>query len=188
MASSYFLTNDEKKFLLQLARDAIASEAKEEEFPSPGFFSKTLKKEHGVFVSLHKDGDLRGCIGYIEGIKPIQISVKEMALSAAFKDPRFPPISLEELESLDIEISVLSQIKKIKCIEEIEVGKHGLIIEKDFYKGLLLPQVAVEYNWDRESFLQHTCNKAGLPQDAWKDKETKIYLFSADIFSEKDLK
>lgn len=186
MPSSNFLTNDEKKFLLQLARDAIASEAKGEEFLSPGFFSKTLKKEQGVFVSLHKDGDLRGCIGYIEGIKPIQNSVKEMALSAAFKDPRFPPISLEELESLDIEISVLSPVKKIKYIEEIEVGKHGLIIEKDFYKGLLLPQVAVEYNWDRESFLQHTCNKAGLPQDAWKDKETKIYLFSAEIFSEKE--
>lgn len=184
MPSLSFLTNDEKSFLLKLAREAITSEAKGETFISPGFFSKKLKNERGVFVSLHKDGDLRGCIGYIEGIKPIQYSVKEMALSAAFKDPRFPPISVDELESLDIEISVLSPLKKIKCIEEIEVGKHGLIIEKDFYKGLLLPQVAVEYNWDRESFLQHTCNKAGLPQDAWKDKETKIYLFSADIFSE----
>ena len=105
-----------------------------------------------------------------------------MAISAAFQDPRFEPMSAKELEDLDIEISVLTPMKPVTDINEIEVGKHGLMIVKDYYSGLLLPQVATEYGWDRETFLEHTCMKAGLPVNAWKDSDTKIYAFSADVF------
>jgi AmmeMemoRadiSam system protein A len=109
-------------------------------------------------------------------------SVEEMAAAAAFQDPRFPPVSKSELKDLDIEISVLTPFKQITHVSEIEVGKHGIYMERGFYSGLLLPQVATEYGWDRDTFLEHTCRKAGLPPDAWKDKDTRIYIFSADIF------
>ena len=184
MKSPNLLTEDEMKFLLTLAREAITCAAEGKDFNSPDFYSTTLKKKQGVFVTLHKDGELRGCIGYVEAVKPLQIAVEKMALSAAFNDPRFPATSKKEIDLLEIEISVLSPLKEIKNIEEIEIGTHGLIIERDFYKGLLLPQVAVEYNWDRITFLKHTCNKAGLPEYAWKDKNTKIQIFTAQIFCE----
>jgi AmmeMemoRadiSam system protein A len=105
-----------------------------------------------------------------------------MAEAAAFDDPRFPPVTKEELKDLSIEISVLTPFKQITDVSEIEVGKHGIYMERGFYSGLLLPQVATEYGWDRETFLEQTCRKAGLPPDAWKEKNTKIYIFSADIF------
>jgi AmmeMemoRadiSam system protein A len=158
----------------------------EQNYDSPDFFSETLKTEYGIFVTLHKNSELRGCIGYVEGIRPLQHAVEEMAISAAFKDPRFPPVTAEEFEILELEISVLSPLQEIQNIEEIEVGTHGLVIEKGYYRGLLLPQVAVEYKWDRETFLKHTCHKAGLAEDAWKDKSTKIKIFSAEIFSESE--
>ena len=105
-----------------------------------------------------------------------------MAISAAFQDPRFEPLSEKELADLDIEISVLTPMKQITDINEIEIGKHGLMIVKDYFSGLLLPQVATEFGWDKEKFLEHTCMKAGLPQNAWKDSAAKIYAFSADVF------
>jgi len=105
-----------------------------------------------------------------------------MAAAAAFQDPRFPPVTKKELKDLDIEISVLTPFEQITDVNKIEVGKHGIYMERGFYSGLLLPQVATEYGWGRETFLEHTCRKAGLPPDAWKDKETRIYIFSADIF------
>jgi AmmeMemoRadiSam system protein A len=129
------------------------------------------------------DGALRGCIGQLTPDKPLLQQVKEMAAAAATRDPRFYPMKREDLDRFSIEISVLSPLKKISSPEEIEVGKHGLYIEKNFYRGVLLPQVAVEYGWDRDTFLQQTCVKAGLDSDAWKD-EAAIYIFSADIFSE----
>jgi len=165
MNSPHLLTNDEKKFLLTLARQVITSTSEGKDFSTPSFYSDTLKNEQGVFVTLHKNGQLRGCIGYVEAVHPLQIAVEKMAFSAAFNDPRFPPLSKEETDLLEIEISVLSPLQEIKNIEEIEVGKHGLMLELDYYKGLLLPQVAIEYNWDRETFLQHTCRKAGLPEN-----------------------
>ena len=106
----------------------------------------------------------------------------EMAQAAAFQDPRFPPLAKNELIDLDIEISVLTPFRLIQDVKEIQVGQHGLYIEKGGYSGLLLPQVATEYHWDRRTFLEHTCLKAGLPGDAWQDKKTKIYVFSAEIF------
>jgi AmmeMemoRadiSam system protein A len=109
-----------------------------------------------------------------------------MAVAAAFHDPRFPSLKQEEVKDLTFEISVLSPLQQIKDINEIEVGKHGLYIVRGHNSGLLLPQVAVEYKWDREMFLQETCHKAGLPAQAWKDKETEIYIFSADYFGDTD--
>ena len=178
------LNEDEQLFLLQLARNVIAKTSNGETPEMPEYFSETLSTKLGVFVSLHKKGELRGCIGYVEGIKPLQDGVIEMAQSAAFNDPRFAPVTSDEVDDLELEISVLSPITEVKNINEIVIGKHGLIIEQGFYKGLLLPQVATENHWDRIEFLQHTCRKSGLPIDAWKDKKTKIYFFSAEIFSE----
>jgi AmmeMemoRadiSam system protein A len=105
-----------------------------------------------------------------------------MALAAAFQDSRFKPVTKNELAALEIEISVLTPLKKIASVDEIEVGKHGIYIMKGGHSGILLPQVATENNWDRKTFLEHTCTKAGLPDTAWKDKNTEIYIFSADIF------
>jgi hypothetical protein len=141
-------------------------------------------KNTGAFVTLKKHGQLRGCIGFIEARKPSYETVRDMAQAAAFSDPRFSPVTQKEFEDLKIEISILTPLKKISDINEIEVGKHGLYIIKGFNSGLLLPQVATEYSWDRVTFLKETCRKAGLPFDAWKDKDAKIFIFSADVFGE----
>ena len=125
---------------------------------------------------------MRGCIGLIEAVKPLAETIQEMALSAAFCDPRFPPLTSQEFKDIALEISVLSPLQQIKNVEEIQVGVHGLYIRQGPYRGLLLPQVATEYHWDRDTFLQQTCVKAGLPPMAWKDPETVISVFSADIF------
>jgi AmmeMemoRadiSam system protein A len=138
-------------------------------------------------VTLHKDGKLRGCIGHIRAKKPLVETIVEMAEAAAFQDPRFPPVSSQELDQLDYEISVLTPLRRIKDVEEIQVGIHGIYLKRGGSSGLLLPQVATEWGWDRTTFLEHTCTKAGLPEDAWKDTKTEIYIFSADVFSPDDL-
>ncbi len=176
------LSEEEKKTLHEIARTVIWNKASGKRVPEFKVKSRRLKELRGAFVTIHKRGDLRGCIGYIRGNKPLYKSVEEMAEAAAFDDPRFPPVTEKELKDLDIEISVLTPLRQIDDINEIEVGKHGIFIERGFYSGLLLPQVATEYGWDRENFLEQTCLKAGLPRHAWKDKETTIYIFSADIF------
>ncbi len=181
------LTQEEKIFLLSLARKAISLKTENKKFPQSQYFSEALGQLAGVFVTLNKNNQLRGCIGYVEGIKPLQTAVEEMAIAAAFNDPRFPPLEKEEMEDLAIEISVLSPLKIIDDINKIDVGKHGLIVENGLHRGLLLPQVAVEYNWNNISFLEYTCQKAGLSTDAWKDESTKIQVFSAEIFSESEL-
>jgi AmmeMemoRadiSam system protein A len=138
-------------------------------------------------VTLKKNGRLRGCIGYIEAVRPLLETVEEMAVSAAFRDPRFAPVEKEEVDDLSIEISVLNPVHEAADISEIEIGKHGIIITGRGRRGLLLPQVAVEYGWDRETFLDQTCVKAGLPEGAWRSGETRIEIFSAEIFSEEEL-
>jgi uncharacterized protein len=143
-----------------------------------------MQDNRGAFVCVKKRGNLRGCIGYIQAIKPLAITISEMAEAAAFQDPRFPPLRQDELRDLTFEISILSPLKQITDINEIEVGKHGLYIVKGIHAGLLLPQVATEYGWDSETFLEQTCCKAGLPPNAWHDKTTKIYSFSADVFGD----
>jgi AmmeMemoRadiSam system protein A len=133
-------------------------------------------------VSLHKDGRLRGCIGQIHARQPLVRTVAEMAVAAAFEDPRFPPLRREELRDIDIEISVLTPLRRITDVGQIQVGTHGIYLRRGGYSGLLLPQVATEWGWDRNTFLEHTCEKAHLSKDAWKDGETEIYIFSADVF------
>jgi AmmeMemoRadiSam system protein A len=154
--------------------------------PAVKFDSPIMKEKRGAFVTLTRKGSLRGCIGYIVPVKPLAVTIQEMAGAAAFRDPRFNPVKKEEVNDLEIEISVLTPLQEIKDINEVEVGKHGLIIEKGTSSGLLLPQVATDYGWDRETFLTHTCKKAGLHENAWKDPDTKIKIFSAEIFHENE--
>jgi AmmeMemoRadiSam system protein B/AmmeMemoRadiSam system protein A len=176
------LTDGEKEILHTIARSAIESKSLGHTYPEINITSQTLTEKRGAFVTLHKKGNLRGCIGYIRPQKPLHQTIREMALAAAFQDSRFKPVTKNELTDLEIEISVLTPLKKISSVDEIEVGKHGIYIMKDVHSGILLPQVATENSWDRETFLEHTCTKAGLPDTAWKDKNTEIYIFSADIF------
>ena len=176
------LSDQDKETLRHIAKTVIESKARGKPLPEFTVDSQVLKENRGAFVTINKRGQLRGCIGYIQSYKPLYQTVEEMAAQAAFNDPRFDSVTERELPDLEIEISVLTPLKRIKGVEEIEVGKHGILIEKGFYSGLLLPQVATEYGWDRKTFLEHTCLKAGLPKDAWKDEDTAISIFSADIF------
>lgn len=177
------LSAEEKQGLLQLARMTLEKKLLGRTETAPrALDSSIMKEKRGAFVSLHRRGMLRGCIGCIEGRKPLLGTIEEMARAAAFNDPRFPPLSAEELKDLDIEISVLTPLKEIHDINEIEIGVHGLFIERQHCCGLLLPQVAAEWGWDRIRFLEETCRKAGLTADSWREKVTKIYIFSADVF------
>ena len=180
------LTAKEKVTLLDIAKKAITARINNKDMPELSVDSEILKEKRGAFVTLKKRGHLRGCIGYIKAVKPLGETVQEMAVAAAFHDPRFPSLKPDEFRDLTFEISVLSPLKLIKDINEIEVGKHGLFIVSGYKSGLLLPQVAVEYEWDRESFLKETCHKAGLPMRAWMDEETEIYIFSAEYFGDTD--
>jgi hypothetical protein len=176
------LREEEKRLLHHIARRAIEDVARGE--PVPGFKvdSGILMDKRGAFVTLKKHGQLRGCIGYIKGIKPLYRAVAEMAVAAAFNDPRFTPVTEAELRDLEIEISVLTPLKRVDDVGQIQVGRDGIYIKRGNYAGLLLPQVATEYGWDRKTFLERTCLKAGLSKDAWKDENTRIYVFSADVF------
>ena len=176
------LTDDEKKTLHNIALAAIKKRLGNEPPVLPKSTTDTLNEKRGAFVSLHKHGQLRGCIGYVHGVKPLAKAINDMAIAAAFQDPRFSTLQENELSDLDIEISVLTPMKQISNINEIEVGKHGLMMIKGPYSGLLLPQVATQYNWDRQTLLSETCHKSGLSADAWKNDDTEIYIFSAEIF------
>ena len=178
------LTDKEKNTLLDIAKNAIAAKINHQEMPELKIDSETLKSKRGAFVTLKKSGHLRGCIGYIKAYKPLWETVQEMAVAAAFHDPRFPSLKQDEVQHLTFEISVLSPFKRVKDINEVEVGKHGLYMFHGHKSGLLLPQVAIEYEWDRETFLKETCYKAGLPLDSWMDEATEIYIFSADYFGD----
>ncbi len=185
------LTVEQQKNLISLARITIKNALERLPAPEtekmPEFNDEIFKEKRGAFVTLHIQGRLRGCIGYIVGIKPIPETIIDMAIASAFKDPRFPPLKREEFGKIDIEISVLTPIEQVTNVEEIRVGRDGLIISNGYRQGLLLPQVATEYGWGREQFLEHTCYKAGLPGDAWKWNDTKIEKFSAQVFGEKEL-
>lgn len=181
------LSDADKKLLLQMARDSIEAHLLDK--PAPLLDAPpSLCQPRGAFVSLHRRGQLRGCIGYLEAVKPLGETVREMAVAAAFDDPRFRALGREELADLEVEISVLSPMQLINNIDQIQVGTHGLYMIQGRYRGLLLPQVATEYHWDRLTFLAQTCGKAGLPADAWKDPATKIYLFTAEVFADQPQK
>jgi AmmeMemoRadiSam system protein A len=177
------LSREQQFFLLQLARNAIASYLEKEKPPIIVPDDKMLREKRGAFVTLKVNGQLRGCIVYPLPIKPLYETIIDAAISAATQDFRFKSIELEELPKTGIEISVLSLPKPIKDTSEIEVGKHGIIVSKGLNKGLLLPQVPTEYGWDRETYLNHGCLKAGLEQDAWR-KGVHIEVFSAQVFSD----
>ena len=187
---TYNLSGEEKNVLLRIARDTLNSYLSKKEYPDKKKYNITanLEAKRGVFVTLTEKGDLRGCIGYIEGIKPVYQAVMENAVNAALEDPRFPSVTLEEIPKIDIEISVMTPLTPVEKIDEIEIGKHGLVIAKGWNRGLLLPQVATEWKMDRNAFLEAVSNKAGLPRDAWKDKNSKLEKFSAIVFNEKEVK
>ena len=136
----------------------------------------------GAFVTLKIGGKLRGCIGTIQASRPARETVREMAESAAVRDPRFPALAADEVDEVALEISLLSPLTRVEDVAEIEVGRHGLYVKQGQWTGLLLPQVPGDHGWDREEFLAKTCFKAGLTEDAWQDPETEIYRFEAEIF------
>lgn len=142
-----------------------------------------LLEKRGAFVTLYLAGELRGCIGVATAVSPLYETVQNCAISAATTDPRFPPLTLSELSEVRIEISVLSPLERVKAIEEIEIGVHGLIVYHEGRRGLLLPQVATEHGWDREQFLRQVCRKAGLPMDEWT-KGARVERFTALVFGE----
>jgi AmmeMemoRadiSam system protein B/AmmeMemoRadiSam system protein A len=181
------LDTEEKKELLKIARDTIYEYVQnKKKLELPSITNVKLLLKNGAFVTIHKRGNLRGCIGNFTSEQPLYKTIIDMAISAATQDPRFPPVVASELDELELEISVLSPLKKIDDINEIQVGKHGIYIIKSFYRGVLLPQVATEYGWDRMTFLEQTCRKAGIGRNDWKNAD--IYIFSAQVFSEKELK
>lgn len=181
------LSDIEKKALLSIARRAVEAVVRDDKYTpdDPGF--DNLREKLGAFVTLHENGELRGCIGYIESRTPLFETVAEVAAKSAVADPRFEPVSEDEIDNLDIEISILSKPQIVEDISQIKVGRDGLIMERGFYRGLLLPQVATENGWTREEFLKYTCLKAGMSVDCYKDPATKIYSFTALVFSEKEL-
>ena len=180
------LSTIHRNHLLSIARESIAGvlqgrplEIDLDQFDEP------LRRPSGAFVSLHTlEGDLRGCIGSVHPVAPLCHAVSSSAVHAAFRDPRFHPMTRDELSLVRIEISVMSPVVPVVETEEIEVGTHGLIVRRGDRAGLLLPQVAIEYGWDRETFLEQTCRKAGLPSGSWQDPACRLERFSAEVFGE----
>lgn len=176
-------SDEDKRFLKELVLLSISSRltGRGPEKPQEPE-SELLGREFGAFVTLKRHGQLRGCIGNIIGQGPLFRTVWNMARAAAFEDPRFPPLSQAELADLEIEISVLGPVLPCPDPELVEVGRHGLIMRQGGRQGLLLPQVPLEWGWDRAQFLAQTCRKAGLPSQAWRDPATEIYWFEAVVF------
>ena len=176
------IATEDRRALLALAREAIAASVRG--LPPPVTApAPIMSRLAGVFVSLHKGQALRGCIGHVEADRPLGRSVPEMAVAAASRDPRFPPVTADELGDVEIELSVLGELEPIGGAGDVDVGRHGLLVEFQGMRGLLLPQVAVEWQWDAETFLAQTCRKAGLPGDAWKTGAS-IRRFTAEVFAE----
>lgn len=181
------LTAEERKELFRIARASVEAAVRDKPMPETSPLTPVLGEKRGVFVTLKVRGQLRGCIGYIEAVKPLYRAAAEMAREAAVGDPRFPPVSEKELPLLEYEISVLTPKRQISDPKEFVTGKHGIIVERDGRSGVFLPQVAPEQGWDRETTLSYLCaHKAGLPADAWKDKRTKLYVFEAEVVEENE--
>ena len=178
------MTSDaDRRLLLQVARDAIIAHVAGTPSAMPAA-TDLLEWPGAAFVTIHKRGELRGCIGHIEANEPLGRVIARCAVAACSSDPRFPPIAAAELSQLDLELSLLGPLEPIRGPDDIEIGRHGLVVEKTSRRGLLLPQVATEWKWDAETFLAHTCHKAGLPHDAWK-QGAKLWRFEAEVFSER---
>lgn len=185
MEENRMLNDAQRQKLLKIARESITSfvrDGKRKDFTEK---DPVLNQDMGAFVTLHKKGELRGCIGNIVGSGPLYNTVAQMAVEAATGDPRFQSLSPAEIDKIDIEISVLSPLKKVKGADEITIPGHGVIVKKGFRSGVYLPQVADETGWNKEEFLTSLCtHKAGLPPDAWKDPGTEIYIYTAEVFGE----
>jgi AmmeMemoRadiSam system protein A len=177
------LSESDRKSILELARQAAVESVCRKRLLDQIPKTELFEQRCGVFVTLHTRGRLRGCIGVIEGRERLGESIVRCAASAALEDPRFSPMEPEELEDLDIEVSLLSPMRQIRP-EEIEIGKHGLLVEQGIHRGLLLPQVAVEHHLEREQFLRETCHKAGLSAEAWTVPDTRIYGFTCEVVRE----
>lgn len=193
------LAEREKKFLLEIARRAVVAAVERRDFlenpldqvggasfPNSELRSDLLLAPAGAFVTLHRGSRLRGCIGQLAGRDPLVQVIASSARAAALEDPRFAPLSPEELADIDIEISVLSPLAEISPAE-IVAGKHGLLVSRGSNRGVLLPQVAGQFHWTAQRFLEETCVKAGLDPSAWKDSETRVQAFTAEVFGESDL-
>ena len=180
------LSDSDQAQLLRVTRESVLAylSGRAPRLPT---LAGALADTRGVFVSIHQSGELRGCIGNIHPTTPLYRTAADCAISAAVGDPRFVPMTLEELPRVHFEISVLSPMERVETIDHIEIGTHGLFISKRSSRGLLLPQVAQHYGWDRERFLEETCKKAGLRAGEWK-QGAAIHCFSAFVFGEKQLK
>jgi AmmeMemoRadiSam system protein A len=177
------MTSDaDRDRLLRLARDAIVAHVSGLPAPLPPL-EGILARRGGAFVTLHSGGSLRGCIGHVEDDDPLGRVIPRCAVSAATQDPRFPVIEAAELSLVEIELSLLGPLEPVGGPSEIDIGRHGLVVERGWSRGLLLPQVATEWGWDVETFLAHTCRKAGLPDDSWKRGAT-LWRFEAEVFGE----
>jgi len=177
------LTEGQRVELLGIARVAIANRSPH---GTVVFESTPISWPNaGAFVTLRKQGELRGCIGHVEPDRPLDVTVARVAVAAAQTDPRFPSVSLDELDAISIEISVLGPLERIFGLHDIAIGRHGLVVERAFHRGLLLPQVAVERGWSADVFASQTCVKAGLPPDAWQRGAT-LWRFEAEVFGESD--
>ncbi|MCL6482100.1 MAG: AmmeMemoRadiSam system protein A [Firmicutes bacterium] len=181
------LSSAERRALLALARRAIVEVVEHGSLPEPPAVRGALAEPQAAFVSLHSRGRLRGCIGQVEPVASLAETVQFCAVAAATRDPRFAPLSPEELEELEIEISVLSPRQTVRP-EQIEPGVHGVRILAGTAQALLLPQVATRFRWSRERFLEEVCLKAGLSAEAWRDPQTRIEAFTAEVFSEADFR
>lgn len=181
------LSPEQRRVLLHIARESIGAVLEGRKPESGDAVDEELQRPAGVFVTLNDaEGQLRGCIGSIQAIMPLVRAVSASAISAAFRDPRFHPVAKDELSTLSLEISVLGPITTVSSPDEIEVGRDGLIISRGHASGLLLPQVATDYGWNRDTFLDQTCVKAGLPRGSWRSPGCRIQRFSAEIFNEQD--
>jgi len=184
------ISDEDGQYLVKMARDTVSQYIKNSNKISDQIFKEKFRFNAGVFVTINDKSGLRGCIGFPLAVKKLSDALIDAAISASTDDPRFPSITQNELNDLVFEVTVLSDTEEIstnsldEIINEIKIGRDGLIIEKNSQSGLLLPQVPVEYNWDVKDFLNHTCHKAGLPSDSWKDKTTKISKFQGVIFRE----
>jgi AmmeMemoRadiSam system protein A len=183
-AAAASLSEAQRSALLTLARGAAARAARGETDTGPGAPPEGLDRLGGAFVTLRVGGALRGCIGTFEGREPLWDTVHDMAVAAATRDPRFPRLGAADLDALGVDISVLAPARRVSDPTEIEIGRHGLEIRRGGRRGLLLPQVATDHGLDREAFLAETCRKAGLPARAWREAETEVWCFEAEVFGD----
>lgn len=185
MAYDFELSDDEKRELLRIARAGLREYFRSGRLPPGKPHRDSLTADAGVFVSLHADGQLRGCVGSFDEVEPLYKAIQNMAVGAATRDPRFDPVGRDDLPNVEIEVSVLGARQPVGAAAEIQPGVHGVAVTLGPRRGLLLPQVATEHGWDAETLLEQTCAKAGLPGDAWKRDDVKVERFTAQVFDDK---